>query len=82
MEGCARWSIIKNAFLVDNALGAIHIALIPIESVDAGLQSLLDDILLYDQVTPTPILAQVRQELVAAEIDARCGISTSLLDDL
>ena len=81
LEGRASNCIVYNAFLIDDALGPVDIALIAVEAIDTSLKRLLYHELLNDQVTSSPILAQVAEELIAAEIDASCGVSASFLDD-
>lgn len=75
-------SVTQNAFLVDDALGPVYVALISVEPVNTGLQSLLNDVLLHDEVATAPILAQIRQQLVLAEVDTCSRVSRVLFNDL
>ena len=81
LEGRTSNCIVYNAFLIDDTLGPVDIALIAVEAIDASLKRLLYHELLHDQVTSTPVFAQVSEELIAAEIDASCGVSPGFLDD-
>ena len=74
--------ICRKGLFVDDALWAVDVPRVTIESIHAWLQSLLDHILLHYQVRFAPVLNEVSDEGIFAEIDVCDRTPIRLLDDL
>ena len=57
-----------NGLFIYDTLCAVDIALIPVEPIDTGLQCLLNDKLLDNDITGAPLLDQVCNQLVLVEV--------------
>lgn len=62
-------SVSEDWIFIDDTFTLVHIALITIESIDAGLQRLLHDELLHYKFGFTPVFKQICNELVLAKIN-------------
>ena len=62
--------VTENWILINDTFTLVHITLVTIESIDAGLHSLLHNKLLHHQISFTPVFKHICNELVLAKIDA------------
>ena len=67
-EDALQCGVVVHRLLVDDALGAVHVALVAVEAVQGRLEGLGNDELLHDDVAAAPLLSHVEHHLVLVEV--------------